>query len=152
MVRVAFSNIGKATLCFVPPKINSRVYHEMLEHVLISFMEEKMDDDCIFKQNNAYIYVSNMFLAWFDQHNISQLKWIACNRDLYLMKNLWSIIAWKFYSNKPQNQTFRRVTELKFKCKKAWTEFALEVLHALIGSMPNRTFKVIQKNVEATHY
>ena len=77
--------------------MNFQMYNEMLEDALISFMEEKMDKDCIFKQNNTYIYVSKMFLVWFVQHNISQLKWIDFSRDRNPIENLWNIIAWKVY-------------------------------------------------------
>ena len=42
MVWAAFSFRGKSTLCFIPPKMNSSDYQEMLEDVLINFMDENM--------------------------------------------------------------------------------------------------------------
>ena len=53
MVWAAFSALAKLKICFVPTKMNSAMSNELLEDALPSFMNEKIDEDCIFQQDNA---------------------------------------------------------------------------------------------------
>lgn len=152
MVWAAFSVTGKAQICFVPPKMNSVMYNEMLEDVLITFMEEKMDDDCVFQQDNAAIHVSRVSLEWFSEHQICRLEWPACSPDLNPMENLWGIMVRRIYDQKPQNHSFRSVMELKLKIKEVWAEIDQEILQNLVNSMPNRIFELIQKNGKSINY
>lgn len=62
-----FSMYGKTILAKVGTKMNSQNYTDMLEHVLISFMEENMKNDAIFQQDNASIHVSRHSRGWFKE-------------------------------------------------------------------------------------
>lgn len=152
MVWAAFSAVGKASICFVPTKMNSTTYTDLLEDALISFMDEEMDEDCIFQQDNAPIHVSKQSKSWFHQQNIPLLDWPACSPDLNPMENLWGYMARKIYSSNAQNQNIMTVTELKLKIIQAWSEIENDLLEKLVESMPNRIFEVINKNGASTHY
>ena len=47
MVWTAFSAVGKSKIFFIPTKMSSTVYNELLDDALLSFMGEKMDEDYI---------------------------------------------------------------------------------------------------------
>lgn len=61
-----FSMNGKTILAKIGPKMNSQNYTEMLEHVLIPFMEENVTNDAIFQQDNASTHVSRHSRGWFE--------------------------------------------------------------------------------------
>lgn len=152
MVWGAFYMLGKTRICFVPTKMNSTIYTELLEDALITFMDEEMDEDCIFQQDNAAIHVSKESKSWFNQHNIPLLDWPACSPDLNPMENLWGYMARKVYGNNAQNQNIMTVTELKLRIKQAWEEIDRNLMKNLVESMPDRIFEVIKTNGSSTHY
>jgi hypothetical protein len=43
---------------FISTKMNSEIYTEFLEEVLIPFLEEKMEENLIFQQDNTSIHVA----------------------------------------------------------------------------------------------
>lgn len=149
MVWAAFSFTGKTPMCFISTKMTSDRYIELLDGVLIEFMEDFMQEDCIFQQDNAAIHVSNMSKAWFDNKKITLMKWPARSPDLNPMENLWGILSRKVYANGKQYDT---VASLKSSIKKAWEEIGPNVLSTLIDSMPARIFSVIQNNGGSTKY
>lgn len=112
MVWAAFSSAGKAQLCFVPSKMNSKTYTDMLEDALITFLDEKMDEDSIFQQDNASIHVSRESRNWLKEHKIDLLGWPACSPDLNPIENLWRWMSRKIYGQKAQGKTYKTVLEL----------------------------------------
>ncbi|KAI8123499.1 Transposable element Tc3 transposase [Lucilia cuprina] len=152
MVWAAFSAAGKSKICFVPTKMNSQIYNKLLEDALIPFMDEKMEEDCIFQQDNAAIHVSKQSKAWFNEHSIPLLDWPACSPDLNPMENLWGYMARKVYANNAQNESIMTVAELKLKIKQVWEEIDADLLKKLVESMPDRIFEVIHNKGSSTHY
>lgn len=152
MVWAAFSSRGKAKICFVPPKMNSKIYTELLDDALISFLEDKMDEDSIFQQDNAAIHVSKESLKWFEEHNISLMKWPACSPDLNPVENLWGHMSRKIYAQKAQGHLFKTTLELKLAIKEAWEDLDRTLLQNLVDSMPNRIFEVVNKNGGPINY
>uniref|UniRef100_A0A1I8M925 DDE_3 domain-containing protein n=1 Tax=Musca domestica TaxID=7370 RepID=A0A1I8M925_MUSDO len=97
--------------------MNSSTYTELLEDALLSFMDEKTDEDSIFQQDNAAIHVSKQYKSWFNERCIPLLDWPGCSPDLTPIENLWEYMARKVYGNNAQNVSIMTVTELKLRLK-----------------------------------
>lgn len=153
MVWGAFHYDGKLPLCFITTRMNSNLYNEMLEDVLVNFYEEQKDvngrEDFIFQQDNASIHVSKQSTEWFRQKNIPLLDWPACSPDCNPIKNLWGVLAGKVYANGRQ---FGTVLELKLCIKECWREIGQDLLRNLATSMPKRIFEVIKNQGGHTKY
>lgn len=149
MIWAAFSPTAKTPICFISKRMNSERYIELLDDVLIPFLEDFMPDDVTFQQDNAAIHVSRLSRAWFDDRNITLMEWPARSPDLNPIENLWGILSRKVYHNGMQYDT---VASLKSAIKDAWKEIGPDVLSTLIKSMPSRIFNVIQKNGGNTKY
>jgi transposase len=145
MVWAAFCANAKTPMCFISTKMNSEKYTDLLEEVLIPFLEENF----IFQQDNASIHVSGPTRQWFQQKNIELLEWPAYSPDLNPIENLWGILAREVYKHGRQ---FATVAELKIKIKDAWEGIQCATLENLVMSMPNRIFSVISKNGGHTKY
>lgn len=97
MVWGAFSYYFKLPICFITTKMDSKLYLELLEDVLIEKLDEFADEEFIFQQDNAAIHVSKQSKLWFESKNIKLLAWPACSPDCNLIENLWGVLAAKVY-------------------------------------------------------
>lgn len=149
MVWGAFYDNGKLPICFVSGRMNSQYYINLLEEVLITFLDENNEEQLIFQQDNASIHASRQTKRWFEENNIEVLSWPPCSPDLNPIENLWGILASKVYANNTQYNT---VTELKIAIKDAWAEIEATCLNSLIGSMFNRVFEVTKNRGGHTKY
>ena len=71
--------------------MNFMKYNELLEEVLVQYMEENLDEDFIFQQVNASIHVSKQSQEWFQQKFIPLLHCPACSPDYNSIENLLGI-------------------------------------------------------------
>jgi transposase len=149
MVWAGFWKSGVLPICFISTRMNSNDYISLLDDVLISFLDERDDEDFTFMQDNASIHASKATLGWLKEKQISVMPWPACSPDLNPIENLWGILAAKIYGNGKQ---YRTVLELKYAIKEAWATVERSTLESLINSMPNRIFSVIQVNGAQTKY
>ncbi|XP_037944167.1 protein slit-like [Teleopsis dalmanni] len=149
MIWGGFSLHGKLTLCFINTRMNSEKYAEMLDDVLIKFLEEHADRDPIFQQDNAAIHVSKLSKSYFSSKQITVMNWPARSPDLNPIENLWGIISRKVYAKGRQYST---VSELKASIQEAWDKIDDVIIKKLIDSMPNRIFSVINQNGGITKY
>lgn len=150
MVWGAFCSDGKLKLCFIPTKTNSVTYTEMLEEVLISYLEDVEEDQrLIFQQDNAAIHVSRYSKEWFRSKDIPLLEWPACSPDLNPIENLWGIMVRKIHQNGRQ---FPNISTLKNEIKQCWESLDISLLKKLVNSMPNRIYQVINNNGKHTKY
>ena len=124
--------------------MNSKMYTDLLGDILISFMDDKMEDSAIFQHDNASIYVSTITKSWFIGHNIHVLDWSACSPDMNPIENIWGILARRVYANSRQ---FGDAAELKQEINSVWRSIGQETLQSLIDSMPYRILKYAQKTV-----
>lgn len=76
------------------------------------------------------------------------MEWPGNSPDLNPIENLWYIIKAQVAKKKP-----RTITELDKFIEKVWyEEIALDTLHRLIASMPDRIKAVIKKKGGTTKY
>lgn len=149
MVWIGFSRRGKTPIATISTKMNSDNYIELLDSVLIPFMENKMDDNFIFQQDNAAIHVSKKTMSWFSERNIRVMEWPARSPDLNPVENLWGILARRVYSGGRQ---FGTVSALQKCVREEWNKIQQTTLDNLIDTMPNRIFETIRKNGKTTKY
>lgn len=149
MVWGAFSQHGKLPICFITTRMNSQMYIDLLEDVLITHLDSCAEEDTIFQQDNASIHVSRSTKDWFASKNICLLDWPACSPDCNPIENLWGILAGKVYANGRQ---FANVNDLKAAIRASWSEIDLNCLKNLTDSMPKRIFAVIQSKGGHTKY
>lgn len=152
MVWSAFSARGRAPICFISTRTNSERYVTMMDDVLIQYLEDVMDGDAIFQQDNASIHTARNTMAWFADRGIPVLEWPAISPDLNPIENLWAILARRVYGKPSEKRVFNSAQELKTKIVQEWDGIQSEIIQSLITSMPNRIYEVILKQGGSTHY
>ena len=88
MIWAAFGSRGKTPICFISTKMNSKIYVDLLDNVLIDFGDTFWGEEWIFQQDNASIHVSNYTKNFFQARNIDCLRWPARSPDLNLKENI----------------------------------------------------------------
>jgi len=149
MVWAAFSSFGKTPICFVPGRINSQMYTDLLESELISFAEEFHGEDWIFQQDNAPIHVSRYTRSFLESKNIPLLEWPAISPDLNPIEDLWGILTAKVFEGGRQ---FDSLKDLKKEIVKKWAAIELSTLQNLANSMPRRLRLVAQRKGDSISY
>lgn len=149
MIWGAFSYHGKLRLGIVPTKMNSDIYTDLLEVILVPYLDEKNNIDFIFQQDNAAVHASRFTKSYLDSKNIKIMEWPSRSPDINPIENLWGILSRRVYANGRQ---FSSVAELKKKILECWGEIDDNVLKTLINSMPNRIFQIIRNNGAKTKY
>ena len=71
------------------------------------------------------------------------LDWAACSPDCNPVENIWGILVRRVHEKDKQYQT---VQQLKTSIERAWLALEQEILDNLVGSMPNRIFRLIKAN------
>ena len=149
MCWAAFSSSCKIQMCFISTKMNSKMYTDLLEDILIPFMDDNIDGNAILQQDNASIHVSTLPKLWLTDHNITYLDWPSCSPDMNPIENLWGIQARRVYQNGHQ---FDDVTSLKQEITNACSTIGQKTLQALSKSMSDRIFAVARANGNPTKY
>ena len=149
MIWAGISASGTTNIAWVPPKMNSAVYCELLECTIIERAEELCGEGFIFQQDNASVHRSQFTKSFLDSKNINLMNWPARSPDLNPIENLWGILARRVYSNGRQ---FNNVAELKDAMRSEWWKIDQNLLKNLIDSMPNRIYEVIKTNGGQTKY
>lgn len=140
---------GKLPICIITTRMNSTNYIELLEDVLIQHLEENVNENLIFQQDNASIHVSKQTKAWFAENNVPVMDWPACSPDLNPIENLWGLLASEVYKHGRQ---FNTISDLKDCIKDSWRKIGRSTLQTLINSMPERIFEVIKAKGGPTKY
>lgn len=143
MAWASFSARGKLQIAFIPGRMNSEVYQEVLDACLVPFLDDYDDGRLIFMQDNAPIHTSNSTRQWLATRNIPLFQHPARSPDLNPIENVWGILARRVYAD---NKRYGSKDELKEGIKAAWDGLEPEVLNNLVLSMPNRVFELIQRN------
>lgn len=143
MVWAGFSMYGTTHLCKIVGRMNTRRYLDLLEDDLVPYLENEMEDDFIYQQDNAAIHVSREAIDWFEEKDVPLLPWPARSPDLNPIENLWGILARRVYEGGRQFATMR---ELEAEVREAWREIQPNTLESLVNSMPNRLIEVVRRN------
>lgn len=149
MVWAGISQAAKTPICFISTKMNSEMYCELLEEVLIPFTEEFMDENVIFQQDNASCHAAKNTKNFLKAHNIPVMDWPACSPDLNPIENAWGILSQAVFA---QGRTYENAKQLRKAIIDEWAKITPNILKSLITSMPRRLEEVIMKKGEATHY
>lgn len=140
MVWAAFSILGKTPICFLSTRMNSEKYGELLENVLLPYLDETEFVNPIFQQDNAPIHVSKYMKKWFVDHNVQILDWPAKSPDLNPIENLWAILSQSVYRHGKQ---FSTLAELRRDINSSWYNISPQIMKNLVNSMAGRLNKVI---------
>ncbi len=148
MVWGAMSSAGVGPLCFLRSKVNTAVYQEVLEHLMLPAADHLYGDaDFIFQQDLAPAHGAKASSTWFKDHGIPVLNWPENSPDLNPIENLWGIVKTKMRYARPNN-----AEELKATIRATWALITPEQCHRLIDSMPRRIAAVIQAKGAPTKY
>ncbi len=149
MIWGAISAVGKSRIAWIPSRMNSSDYTEILDTELVRMLEDCVDENAIFQQDNAPIHVSARSKDWFRDRKIELLTWPARSPDLNPIENVWGILARRIYKNGRQ---FETVAALKDAIREEWSSLGTEEVKKLIETMPQRIFQVIRNNGGSTKY
>ena len=116
-------------------------YQDLLDTHLLPFGEGLF---WIFHHENSTIHVANSTLVWCLQNGVHVMDWPANSPDLNPMDNLWAILCRSIYADGKQ---YTNITELKAAIIlfSTWENIELSTLQKLVGSMYDRTLKVVLK-------
>lgn len=69
IILAVLSAVGKSKISFVPTKMNSIIYNDLVEEALLSFIGEKSDEDCkfphyIFQSTLNHCLMNKVYLCW----------------------------------------------------------------------------------------
>ncbi len=137
-----------STVFFTVSPVNTAIYQEILEHVMLpSAYKLYGDADFIFQQDMAPAHTAKCTKSWFNDHGVTVLDWPANSADLNPIENLWSIIKRKMRDTRPHN-----ADDLKAAIKATWASITPEQCHMLIVSMPRCIDAVIHAKGGLTKY
>lgn len=149
MVWGAFSANGRLELAFPSTRMNSEEYQGVMEEKLLPYLHRFRRLKFTYQQDNATIHVSRSTKDWFNQHRVDLMDWPACSPDCNPMENFWGILVRKVYA---ENRQFESLAALKATILECWTQITIENIQSLVNSMPNRIFKLINKNGAVIDY
>ncbi len=121
MIWGAMSSAGVGPLCFLKTNVTASVYHEILEHFMLSSADQLFKDaDLIIQQDLAPAYTAKSTKSWLNDHGVGVLDWPANSPDLNPVENLWGIVKRKMRNKRPKN-----TDELKATVKETWASYHL---------------------------
>jgi len=113
--------------------------------------------DYICMQDNAPCHASQKSQRHFQSKGIHGMKWPANSPDLNPLENLWRDFKPRFHKyftdTKSKPSTSKEALQnYKASLKKVWAECSMDLIHALIESMPRRVQAVLHAKGHHTGY
>jgi transposase len=108
---------GILDVCFVPQRMNSQNYAQILDEYLLPKAEEVAGDQWTLQQDNAPCHSSKATTKWLQDRQIRSISWPSRSPDLNIIENIWGILARKVYRNCRQ---FSSQAELKTAILDEW--------------------------------
>ena len=147
MVWGCFSGYGMGPLHKIEGIMDRFGYRDILQNLLVPYLEEKMPVVHYFQHDNDPKHASQLVKRFLEDEMVTVLKWPSQSPDLNPIKNLWEIldqhIRTKFYKN--QQELFAALEE-------SWKNIDFSIIENLLGSMPKRCLKVIKNKGYYTKY
>ncbi len=143
---------GTTKIVFIDSNFNAEGYINVLEDVLLPFIEEKYGGDdhwSTFQHDNASRHKTNITLEWLFDTGIKVLPWPAKSPDLNVIENVWAWLVNDVYAG---HRRFDSVDDLKECIAYKWELMTAEPLKKLIESMPKRVADVVHADSGATKY
>jgi hypothetical protein len=146
---MGWDGIGYATR--IEGKMDSDLYVSIMEDELQQTLEYwgKTTDDMIFQQDNDPKHTSKKAKKWFDDNDITVLKWPAQSPDLNPIEHLWHHLKKKLGE---YEEPAHSVTELWDRVQVEWERIPKEKCQKLIESMPRRLAAVVRAKGGYTKY
>ncbi len=83
MIWAAMSSAGVGLLCFLKSTVNSAIYQEILEHLMLPSADKLYGDaDFIFQQDLTPAHIDKGTKSWFNDRDVTVLDWPANLPDL----------------------------------------------------------------------
>ena len=109
-------------------------YVNTLSELFLPFAHLHYETDYTLQLDNASLHTSGLPEEFFEEQQVTVMKWSARSADLYPMENLWSILAARVYAN---GKLYYSVNELTSAISSSWAAIELETLCILVDSMPS---------------
>lgn len=149
MVWGCFSWRGKPDLAFISGKMNASGYVDVLDKILLPWVEQTFYGEWRFQQDNAPVHTAAVTKDFFMTQDMRVIDWPARSPDLNPIENLWGLLVQEVYAG---FRSFDYEDDLVEAINFAWEKISLEYLRTLIKSMPKRCVEVIEKRGGPTHY
>ena len=146
---MAWDGVGYATR--IEGRMDADLYISIMEDELQKTLEfwGKTTDDVVFQQDNDPKHTSKKAKKWFEDNEITVLKWPAQSPDLNPIEHLWHHLKKKLWE---YEQSANSVTELWERVQEEWEKIPKEECQKLIESMPRRLAAVVRAKGGYTKY
>lgn len=122
-------------------------YKNILETVMLPYAEEEMPLLWRFQHDNDPKHTSKYVKGFLEMKNVNMLEWPAQSPDLNPIESLWGILK-----QRVRGQRFSSSKALFDALKVEWLNIPMDVINALIASMPKRCGEVIKNKGYWTKY
>lgn len=137
MVWGCITYFGRGDACWIPGKMNSVSYVEVLKDYVFASCDYYGIDRAkfIFQQDNAKIHTSKLTFDYIKKSNIPVMVWPPNSPDLNPMETVWSYLKLKLdrYSTEPRN-----IDDLWDRVQDVWNDIPIEFIQRLYDTMPER--------------
>lgn len=104
----------------------------------------------IFQQDNAPIHTAEDVKEWLEKYGVQVLDWSPYSPDLNPVEHIWWRLKPKVFELYPelerQGATQEALNNLISACKEAWNSIGMELIKAVVDSMPQKIQEVIKAN------
>lgn len=147
MVWGCFSLSGVGPLHQINGIMDSKMYKDIMETVMLPFAKKNMPKKWIYQQDNDPKHKSKLLTTFFKQKKIALLPWPSQSPDLNPIEHLWAELDTRTKGIKASN-----AAEKFDILSKEWEAIPKATLEKLIDSMPRRCQAVIDSLGYATKY
>lgn len=118
----------RSAIAFEKGKQDSACYAYTLRSFIIPTAQTAHDEHYIFQQDNAPIHTLMYTMRFFNNKEMTVLRWPASSSDLNRIGNLWETLFYKYYDN---NRVSDPVRELMKAFDSCWHNIPIESLQML---------------------
>lgn len=149
MIWAGIGYYGKTDIKFVPQKMDSKKYLDLIASEITQPARENTNLPLIFQQDNAAVHTARIVKKFFSDNNVDVLNWPARSPDMNIIENCWGLLARSAYA---ENRQYENVDELKQSIISNWRGLPQKSIKKLFKSLPNRMAEIIKKSGGPTHY